>query len=68
MSPDAVNLRVDQEMKVRFLTSGVETTGTVDFISPVTDAESGTVLVRIRVDNADGRFRSGERCKIHVGN
>ncbi len=67
-SPQAANLSVDQKMIVHFLANGVETTGTITFISPVTHAESGTVLVKVRVDNSDARFRSGERCKIRVGN
>jgi multidrug efflux pump subunit AcrA (membrane-fusion protein) len=48
------------------LDSDAETRGTVEFISPITDAESGTVLVKVRVANPHGRFRSGERCKIRV--
>lgn len=67
MGPQTAGLKVDQEMKISFLESGVKTTGTVELISPVTDAESGTVLMKLRVANPDGRFRSGERCKINVG-
>ena len=36
--------------------------GRVDFIAPVTDAESGTVRVKVRTDNRGGKYRSGERC------
>ena len=32
---------------------------TVEFISPVTDAASGTVRVKFVVDNAAGKLRSG---------
>lgn len=66
MGPQAENLRIDQEMNISFLASDAETRGTVEFISPITDAESGTVLVKVRVANPHGRFRSGERCKIRV--
>ncbi|QDU99022.1 efflux RND transporter periplasmic adaptor subunit [Lignipirellula cremea] len=68
MSPDSAKLQVNQTVPVRFLPGGVEATGVVEFVSPVTDAESGTVLVKIRIDNAQGKFRSGERCSIRIGN
>lgn len=35
----------------------------IEYLSPVTNAESGTVLVKLRIDNAAGQFRSGERCR-----
>ncbi len=34
----------------------------VDFVSPVTSADSGTVRVELLLDNPYGRFRSGVRC------
>jgi RND family efflux transporter MFP subunit len=67
MGSQSAHLKVDQKVKVRFLEGGAQTTGIVELISPVTDAESGTVLVKLRIANPDGRFRSGERCKIRVG-
>lgn len=57
-------LQYDQPITVLFTTNGLETTGYVESISPVTDAESGTVRIKIRVENPAGRFRSGERCRI----
>jgi RND family efflux transporter MFP subunit len=63
----AETLTIDQEVDVRFVQNGTKTTGAVEFISPVTDAESGTVLVRVRVANSDLRFRSGARCTLSVG-
>ena len=40
--------------------------GTVDYVSPVTDAESSTVRVKIKVPNPDGKFRSGEHCTLKM--
>jgi RND family efflux transporter MFP subunit len=40
--------------------------GTVEFVSPVADAESGTLEVRVRVPNSDGKLLSGERCTIPI--
>jgi RND family efflux transporter MFP subunit len=64
-SYQADNLTLDQAIEVLFA-GELQTTGTVEFISPVTNAESGTVLVKLRIENAKGRFRSGARCKIRL--
>ena len=60
-------LHVGQDLEVKFIDSTHSANGIIEFISPITDAESGTVLIRVRVDNSIGRFRSGERCKIQIG-
>lgn len=61
----AESLSVGQELTVWF---GPELSapGVVEFISPVTNAESGTVLVKLRIENPDGMFRSGARCRIRL--
>ena len=38
----------------------------IEFISPVADAESGTLLVKLRVDNPKGEYRSGMRCTLEL--
>lgn len=38
--------------------------GTVEYIAPVTDAQSGTVQIKIRVPNPDRLHRSGEKCQL----
>lgn len=62
----AEKLHPGQELVVVFR-PGSQMKGVVEFISPVTNAESGTVLVKVRIANSDGRFRSGQRCKIPIG-
>ena len=62
----AATLKQGQTITVRFLETRQASQGTVSFISPVTDAESGSVLVQIRLDNSDRRFRSGQRCRIRL--
>ena len=39
-------------------------TGDIEFVSPVTHAESGLVRVDVIFDNRDGRLRSGQRLTI----
>ena len=38
--------------------------GTVEFISPVTDPASGTVRVKFTIENSAGEHRSGVRCAL----
>lgn len=40
--------------------------GTIEFIAPVTDAESGTIRVKVRIDNSKGEYRGGERCTLQL--
>ena len=62
----ARELRVDQKVRVGFADQTQAAEGTVEFVSPVTDAESGTVRVKVRLDNAKGTYRSGERCTLDL--
>lgn len=40
--------------------------GTVDYIAPVIDAQSGTILIKVRVPNSNNVYRSGEKCLLVV--
>jgi RND family efflux transporter MFP subunit len=64
-SMDASKLQQGENVDVRFQ-NGAQAAGTVDFVAPVADAESSTVLVKVRVPNFGGRFRSGERCRMVI--
>lgn len=39
-------------------------TAIVDYVSPVTNADSGRVQVDVLIDNDRGKYRSGVRCRI----
>lgn len=39
-----------------------ETVGVIEFVSPVKDPQSNTVRLRMRIDNAQGLFSSGDTC------
>ncbi len=67
-SRDAFRLREGQEVSVYLDDVDRFVPGAVEFVSPVTDAESGTVRVKIRVANNEGKFRSGERCTLVLKN
>jgi multidrug efflux pump subunit AcrA (membrane-fusion protein) len=66
MGPQAEKMHVGDKIKVFIAAGNLTTEGLVEFVAPVTDAESGTVRVKIRIENSAGRFRSGERCKIRI--
>jgi RND family efflux transporter MFP subunit len=65
-SQQVASLRAGQKVALSIAGSDARTQGTIDFISPVTDAESGTVRIKVRIDNAKGLYRSGERCTLHL--
>ena len=50
----AASFRVDQKRRVQLSDSEQTAIAEVDFISPVVDAESGTVRIKLLVPNADG--------------
>ena len=61
----AGQLKNGQSVKVSFPETGQHTTARVDFVSPVTDAKSGTVRVELLIDNQDRSYRSGLRCLLN---
>jgi RND family efflux transporter MFP subunit len=54
----------NDRVSIRLLRSGKRVQGTVDTVSPVINAESGTLQVKVRIDNPQGRIHSGERCVL----
>jgi RND family efflux transporter MFP subunit len=60
-------LRVGQSVPLALPESKRRAVGQVEFVSPVTDAESGTVRVKVLLKNSDGHYRSGVRCEIELG-
>lgn len=48
------------------LAGGTVLQAEVDFVSPVIDAKSNTVEVKVRIPNSDGRLQGGMRCKLRT--
>lgn len=46
------------------LDDGREVSGRIAFISPTIDAASGTIRVRVLIDNTDLHYRSGQGCRL----
>ena len=62
----AEQLRIGEVLNVRMVEVEKQTKAEIRFIAPVTDAESGTVRIEVRIDNSQAQFRSGERCVIEL--
>ncbi len=56
----------NQKVPISLADSGETTLGKVELVSPVTDAESGTVRVKVLIENADGKYRCGVRCSLDL--
>ncbi|MFK7819549.1 MAG: efflux RND transporter periplasmic adaptor subunit [Planctomycetaceae bacterium] len=61
---DTAELRIGQKVGVNLASNEHPAVGTISYISPVLDAESGTVKVKVRIDNKHGRYRSGDKCTL----
>jgi RND family efflux transporter MFP subunit len=59
-------LKVNQSVPLAFPNSGQKAAGKVEFISPVSDAESDTVRVKVLIDNSQGKYRCGVRCTLNL--
>ncbi|HEY2410645.1 MAG TPA: efflux RND transporter periplasmic adaptor subunit [Pirellulaceae bacterium] len=59
---DARSLKIDQTVTLRFPDSGQECAGRIELVSPVIDAESGLVRVKVIIPNEDGKKPCGARC------
>lgn len=62
----ACRLKPEQKVSLTFPTTGQRATGEIEFISPVTEAESDTVRVKVLIDNKEGKYRCGVRCAINL--
>jgi RND family efflux transporter MFP subunit len=65
-SHEAVTLQTGATVPVFLDDADVLVEGQVDTVAPLIDAESGTVRIKVRVANPDGKYRSGERCTLQL--
>lgn len=65
LTPDRTEaLQAGDQLELLLLDSQTRIPATVDFVSPITDAASGTVRVKFTIDNTAGKLRSGARCTL----
>lgn len=68
LKPAQANLlRVGQPVQVRLASLERPVNAEVELVSPMTDARSGTVRVKVRIPNPQRLCRSGDRCTLLLG-
>ncbi len=65
-SSAAKDLQPNQTVTLWIGTAQVECRGVIEFVSPVIDAQSASVRVKIRIPNPKGRLRGGDICRWDV--
>lgn len=60
------HLRKGQNVQLRITGCQDPVAATVEFIAPIANAESGTLLVKIRCKNPGLQYRSGMRCTLEL--
>ncbi len=60
------NMKVDQKVSVYLEDAAKWMEGSVAWIAPITEAESSTVRVKVRVPNSERKYRSGEHCTLQL--
>ena len=63
---EARGLTKGQTVQLMLTADSIEATGAIEVVSPVTNADSGTVRVKVRLPNPNGKYRSGERCQLDL--
>ena len=66
--PPAAAHSLKHNEQIPLLVNGQQVTGKVDIISPIIDAQSGTVSVRFILANPDHLLDSGSRCTLVLDN
>jgi RND family efflux transporter MFP subunit len=62
----AASLSIGQSLPLELAETGTKVQGKVEFIAPITEAESGTARVKVLVDNPQGQYRCGVRCLLNL--
>ncbi len=61
---DALKLSHGTTVGVKLIPADTTMRGTIEYIAPTTQAESGRVRVDVLIDNSSGAYRSGLRCTL----
>ncbi len=60
-------LKSGDPVNVTLASSQTTARGQVTYMSPVLDAESGTMRIKVRISNGHGRYRAGDKCTLQTG-
>lgn len=59
---EAMRMSIGQMVRVEFTSIARSAEGSIDTISPLINADSGTIPVTVRIDNSSQRWMAGDRC------
>ena len=59
-------IKADSPVEILIGDARTPAKGVVDYIAPVTDAQSGTILIKVKIPNPKHEYRSGEKCLLVV--
>ena len=65
---DTVAIKVGSSARVMLRSSSTTINAAITAIAPTIDGESGTVQVRVELDNPDRRMLAGDRCTLQLTN
>ena len=63
----AQQFEVGQSASVHFQHANQFRPGVVSFVAPVLHSESGTITVKVTVDNSEGQLMAGDTCTVTLG-
>ncbi len=63
---DTSVIQVGTPVKVYLRSSATSIDAKINSIAPDIDGESGTVRIRVQLDNSDGRLLAGDRCTLRL--
>lgn len=64
--PAAAQVRRGQTVRLQIPDRQTNVSGTVDYVAPVAEADSGTVRVDVRLNNSAGELTAGLRCQWNL--
>ena len=63
---DTASIQVGTRVRIYFRSNGKSVEANITSVSPAIDGESGTVQLRVELDNENRRFLVGDRCTLRV--
>jgi RND family efflux transporter MFP subunit len=64
---DTATIKLGSPVRIYLRSSATTIDAAITSIAPDIDGESGTIAIRVELDNLDGRWRAGDRCTLRLG-
>ncbi|MEP4682651.1 MAG: efflux RND transporter periplasmic adaptor subunit, partial [Rhodopirellula bahusiensis] len=66
MADRALKMKIGMETQVYFRAARKTVDGKIETIGPSINSESGTIEIRVRIENPASELRPGDRCTMRV--